>query len=90
MAEFRRFPAWCDRILWWTKKAEDVQQHDYSSAPEAVFSDHKPVCATFSLSCTQIDWGKRQVLVEEVRAKRKHHSRQKGHQCSSIYCFDHL
>ncbi|KAL9676830.1 hypothetical protein QQ045_005050 [Rhodiola kirilowii] len=41
----RRTPAWCDRILWHGK---GIHQRTYIRG-ENQFSDHRPVCATFSV-----------------------------------------
>ncbi|KAL4351930.1 hypothetical protein GQ457_06G007810 [Hibiscus cannabinus] len=43
--EKRRFPAWCDRILW---KGEGLKQMWYSRG-ESRFSDHRPVYSLFSV-----------------------------------------
>src|SRR5579859_7057601 len=42
-SEKNRIPAWTDRILW---KSTNIRQTAYDSAP-LLFSDHKPVYATF-------------------------------------------
>ncbi|CAH1421690.1 unnamed protein product [Lactuca virosa] len=41
----RRTPAWCDRILW---RGDGFEQLSYGRR-ESRFSDHRPVCATFSV-----------------------------------------
>ncbi|KAI3499867.1 hypothetical protein L1887_35681 [Cichorium endivia] len=41
----RRTPAWCDRILW---RGDGIEQLSYGRR-ESRFSDHRPVCATFSV-----------------------------------------
>ncbi|KAI4385793.1 hypothetical protein MLD38_003787 [Melastoma candidum] len=41
----RRTPAWCDRILW---RGEGVRQLWYIRG-ESTFSDHRPVCAEFTV-----------------------------------------
>ncbi|KAG0465169.1 hypothetical protein HPP92_019333 [Vanilla planifolia] len=40
-----RAPAWCDRILW---RGKGMKQHAYVRG-ESRFSDHRPVCAVFSV-----------------------------------------
>ncbi|RHN42953.1 putative phosphoric monoester hydrolase [Medicago truncatula] len=41
----RRTPAWCDRILW---RGRRIEQLSYIRG-ESRFSDHRPVCAVFSV-----------------------------------------
>ena len=41
----RRTPAWCDRILW---RGSNMEQLSYIRG-ESRFSDHRPVCAVFSV-----------------------------------------
>ncbi|XP_044470654.1 type I inositol polyphosphate 5-phosphatase 5 [Mangifera indica] len=41
----RRTPAWCDRILW---RGNGIEQLQYIRG-ESRFSDHRPVCAVFSV-----------------------------------------
>nr|XP_017217957.1 PREDICTED: type I inositol polyphosphate 5-phosphatase 5 isoform X1 [Daucus carota subsp. sativus] len=41
----RRTPAWCDRILW---RGSGIEQLSYIRG-ESRFSDHRPVCAVFSV-----------------------------------------
>ncbi|CAN0919645.1 Type I inositol polyphosphate 5-phosphatase 5 [Linum grandiflorum] len=41
----RRTPAWCDRVLW---KGRGMEQMSYGRV-ESRFSDHRPVCAIFSV-----------------------------------------
>ncbi len=44
----RRSPAWCDRILWHSVKANAVaKQYFYTSYPSYLISDHKPVGSLF-------------------------------------------
>ncbi|KAL6225219.1 hypothetical protein ACLB2K_004070 [Fragaria x ananassa] len=46
----RRTPAWCDRILW---HGEGFEQLSYIRG-ESRFSDHRPVCAVFSVEVNLI------------------------------------
>ncbi|KAL5555991.1 hypothetical protein UlMin_038227 [Ulmus minor] len=41
----RRTPAWCDRVLW---RGDGIEQLSYIRG-ESRFSDHRPVCAVFSV-----------------------------------------
>ncbi|GAB5364364.1 hypothetical protein AAMO2058_000963600 [Amorphochlora amoebiformis] len=45
----KRFPAWCDRILYWTAKESTFINHFYIASP-LVSSDHKPVSSFFEIS----------------------------------------
>uniref|UniRef100_A0A914P2T4 Inositol polyphosphate-related phosphatase domain-containing protein n=1 Tax=Panagrolaimus davidi TaxID=227884 RepID=A0A914P2T4_9BILA len=46
----KRIPAWCDRILFWTKSSFiRIAQSEYCSVEEVIISDHKPVIAKFLL-----------------------------------------
>ncbi|XP_050367748.1 type I inositol polyphosphate 5-phosphatase 5 isoform X3 [Argentina anserina] len=46
----RRTPAWCDRILW---RGDGFEQLSYIRG-ESRFSDHRPVCAVFSVEVNLI------------------------------------
>lgn len=51
-----RVPAWCDRILWWTRDPEtELKVRSYESVERILVSDHKPVRALFVLSVRTID-----------------------------------
>lgn len=66
-SEKRRVPAWCDRILYWTKdKHIKVAQHEYSCVDKVTFSDHKPVRAIFKVATRIIDQKKKAKVYEEV------------------------
>lgn len=66
-SEKRRVPAWCDRILYWTRdKSVRVQQILYKSIEHIVFSDHKPVCSIFDLTVKLIDEEKRNIIYEDL------------------------
>lgn len=47
----RRTPAWCDRILW---HGDGIMQLSYIRG-ESRFSDHRPVCAVFSVEIAVLD-----------------------------------
>ncbi|KAI5324515.1 hypothetical protein L3X38_033588 [Prunus dulcis] len=61
----RRTPAWCDRILW---RGEGFEQLSYIRG-ESRFSDHRPVCAVFS------------VEVDVLRSKNNRF--RKGYSCAA-------
>ncbi|KAJ4720454.1 putative Type I inositol polyphosphate 5-phosphatase [Melia azedarach] len=54
----RRTPAWCDRILWY---GNGIQELTYIRG-ESRFSDHRPVCATFSVDVEVMEGGSRKRL----------------------------
>lgn len=45
----KRFPSWCDRILY-TNPDSNVKQTDYNSYPISTMSDHKAVLGLFTIS----------------------------------------
>ncbi|XP_020402808.1 uncharacterized protein [Zea mays] len=47
----RRTPAWCDRILW---HGDGIAQLSYFRG-ESQFSDHRPVCGTFTVEVKRLD-----------------------------------
>ena len=66
-SEKRRVPAWCDRILYWTKDRNvKVSQSEYTSIEKVMFSDHKPVRAVFKLATRIVDNKKKSKVYEEV------------------------
>lgn len=66
-SEKRRVPAWCDRILYWTRdKNVKLQQKTYSSQSDVTFSDHKPVTSLFALAVKQVDPDKRLAIYDEM------------------------
>ncbi|KIM24328.1 hypothetical protein M408DRAFT_234635 [Serendipita vermifera MAFF 305830] len=53
--DIMRRPAWTDRILHMSSPASFVQQTVYSSHPEILLSDHKPVSADFIIETRTVD-----------------------------------
>ena len=47
--DFSEAPAWCDRILYYSKDEATIRNMSYLCHPEMIISDHKPVSATFEL-----------------------------------------
>jgi len=63
----RRIPAWCDRVLYWSKnKHLKIAQYLYTSVEEMVISDHKPVIARFTFATKIEDKVKKQKVYDEV------------------------
>ncbi|VDL84832.1 unnamed protein product [Nippostrongylus brasiliensis] len=62
-----RVPAWCDRILWWTKDPEtQLKVRGYESVERILISDHKPVRAVFVLGVRTVDQAKADRLYDEA------------------------
>lgn len=53
-SEKQRIPAWTDRILSLSRN-KIIKQSSYNSTSELIFSDHRPVHATFNMSANVID-----------------------------------
>ncbi|KAJ1952685.1 hypothetical protein EC988_003414 [Linderina pennispora] len=64
----KRRPAWCDRILWWTRPGCDggVRSLSYESVPSLSISDHKPVRSRLELDVWKVQEEKRQAVFLEV------------------------
>ncbi|WKX91587.1 hypothetical protein Q1695_009987 [Nippostrongylus brasiliensis] len=66
-SEKARVPAWCDRILWWTKDPEtQLKVRGYESVERILISDHKPVRAVFILGVRTVDQAKADRLYDEA------------------------
>eukprot|EP00759_Apiculatamorpha_spiralis_P024054 PhF_6_TR27801/c0_g1_i1/m.40502/K01099/INPP5B_F; inositol polyphosphate 5-phosphatase INPP5B/F len=75
-SEKKRIPAYTDRILWWTKQhrkesklyvEENVRVKSFSSFPEILLSDHKPVSALLDVAVlVEVD-SDRTKIHEELR-----------------------
>lgn len=59
-----RAPSYTDRILY--SKNKDVKPLEYKSLMKYRISDHKPVFATFEVSCKLVDPVKRKAVVDRV------------------------
>lgn len=62
-SEKMRIPAWTDRIL---SRGENLRQLRYGYAEDIIFSDHRPVYATFLAKITVIDEMKKSALFSEI------------------------
>nr|XP_022289390.1 inositol polyphosphate 5-phosphatase OCRL-1-like isoform X1 [Crassostrea virginica] len=65
-SEKSRIPAWCDRILY---KGEGIDQVHYTSHPDLLISDHKPVSSLFTIEVKAIDKEKSNKVYEDVMKK---------------------
>ncbi|XP_061195086.1 inositol polyphosphate 5-phosphatase OCRL-like [Saccostrea echinata] len=65
-SEKNRIPAWCDRILY---KGEGIEQIHYTSHPDLLISDHKPVSSLFQIEVKVIDKEKSNKVYEDVMKK---------------------
>ncbi|CEP60389.1 phosphoinositide 5-phosphatase INP51 LALA0_S01e09648g [Lachancea lanzarotensis] len=62
-SEKLRIPAWTDRIL---SRGESLKQLAYGSAENIIFSDHRPVYATFTSLVTVVDENLKAKLTAEI------------------------
>ncbi|KIH50523.1 hypothetical protein ANCDUO_19398, partial [Ancylostoma duodenale] len=66
-SEKARVPAWCDRILWWTRDPDTrLNLKRFESVEQISISDHKPVRACFALTVRSIDQAKADKLYDEA------------------------
>ncbi|KPV72858.1 uncharacterized protein RHOBADRAFT_66874 [Rhodotorula graminis WP1] len=69
-SEKQRVPSWTDRILYMGLRDDAVRAVErYTSHPEVVMSDHKPVSAMLSLSVYNVLQEKRREVHEEIVAE---------------------
>lgn len=64
-----RIPAWTDRILYHAKCWDDIKPVSYMSHASILFSDHKPVSATFNVTVPVKDDVKYRQVQREVIAE---------------------
>ncbi|KAJ1727258.1 hypothetical protein LPJ61_004672 [Coemansia biformis] len=64
----RRRPAWCDRVLWWTRPGceDGVRCSSYTSVASVCMSDHKPVRAMLDVDVWTVDIECRRAVYLEV------------------------
>jgi hypothetical protein len=67
----KRFPAWCDRILWRqghkpTTDIGDVRCQRYSSSRGQIVSDHKPVFAQICFEANVFDQTRQEMLRRQI------------------------
>ncbi|KAJ2893421.1 hypothetical protein IWW38_002867, partial [Coemansia aciculifera] len=70
-----RRPAWCDRILWWTRPGCEggVRSISYDSVDSLVTSDHKPVRSQLELDVWKVNAECRQSVYLEVLRELDHY-----------------
>ncbi|KAJ2211580.1 hypothetical protein EV179_005391 [Coemansia sp. RSA 487] len=71
----KRRPAWCDRVLWWTRPGCEggVSCNDYSSVESLTTSDHKPVRACLGVDVWSVDPERRQSIYLDVLRELDHY-----------------
>ncbi|KAJ1792330.1 hypothetical protein LPJ59_004857 [Coemansia sp. RSA 2399] len=64
----KRRPAWCDRVLWWTRPGCDggITCTEYASVDSIATSDHKPVRALLDVDVWSVDTERRQSIYLDV------------------------
>eukprot|EP00037_Helgoeca_nana_P029701 m.358517 g.358517 ORF g.358517 m.358517 type:complete len:659 (-) comp28031_c0_seq2:263-2239(-) len=60
-SEKRRLPAWTDRVLYREREPNTIECLEYTSCPELLESDHKPVRALFAVDIPQSAWCPRDI-----------------------------
>lgn len=66
-SEKMRVPSWTDRIL---SKGYNLKQTSYGYVPDVMFSDHRPVYATFTASVTIVDYRIKKRLFKQLYDQR--------------------
>jgi hypothetical protein len=81
-----RGPAWCDRILWKSRKKESCKLITYTST-EVVPSDHRPVSALFKCEIRVVQDEKLQRAYQEVLASvEEYYKQNKTVMCGAFGC----
>ncbi|KAI8321878.1 DNase I-like protein [Martensiomyces pterosporus] len=64
----KRTPAWCDRLLWWTRPGceSGIRSTEYESVDSLDTSDHKPVRSMVTIDVWKVDQERRQAVFLEV------------------------
>lgn len=65
-SEKMRIPAWTDRIL---SRGDALKQMSYGSAQNLIFSDHRPVFATFKSLVTVVDEKRKAEIASDIYEK---------------------
>eukprot|EP00953_Heterococcus_sp_UTEX-ZZ885_P000911 1001-Heterococcus_DN1.PRE.6 len=66
-----RAPAWCDRVLCWSRQSALVTQQRYYSSSEPRMSDHKPVGARYAVTVKQFDAEQRNTVFQYCQEYRQ-------------------
>lgn len=69
-SEKQRVPAWTDRIVSMSR-GKILNQRDYGCVPEIIFSDHRPVFASFSACVDIVDETKKSKISQHLYEMRK-------------------
>lgn len=67
-SEKMRTPSWTDRIL---SRGTNLRQTSYGCVPNIMFSDHRPVYATFSATVVVVDEEVKKKLAKELYDRRR-------------------
>ncbi|CDK26474.1 unnamed protein product [Kuraishia capsulata CBS 1993] len=70
-SEKQRIPAWTDRVLSFNSFKRIMKQTSYSSAQDIVFSDHRPVFATFTVTTNLVKEDIKSQLSKQLYEQRK-------------------
>ena len=70
-SEKKRVPAWCDRILFYTRRSSksddmEIEPVEYSAWMDVIDSDHKPVYGSFKVSLTKLDAPKKRNITASI------------------------
>lgn len=70
-SEKQRIPAWCDRVVMFTRDKSILEQTSYGSIPELEFSDHKPVYGEFVANLEVVDESTRAEWEQRLYTQKK-------------------
>lgn len=92
-SEKARSAAWCDRILWKSKKDKRIKQTVYNSINELRLSDHKPVYGIFECKIETKNLAKYKKVQEETLKRMDKYENDNRPQISvdeTEICFDEI
>ncbi|GEQ66563.1 hypothetical protein JCM33374_g226 [Metschnikowia sp. JCM 33374] len=83
-SEKQRVPSWTDRILFRSRKGNDLKPLNYNAVMDIFISDHKPVYSTFACKIKFVDERKKKDLaLQHYNAYKSEHADFSGTQCKS-------